>query len=397
MRLTRHALVVCVATLVLGGGCSSSSNSDGNNGGSGGGEGGSGGSDAGGSGGAAGATGGKGGTAGGSAGASGSGGAATGGSGGAATGGSGGAGGAVGGMAGGGAGGAVTGNPLEGNPQAVLVEKKAGIDSEGPLWVANGAYLLFSDVKPAKMWKLDPAKPAGMRLTEFTSYKPGVRTNGLALDADANLLVCERNTGKVGKMKLAMPDTKSFLADKFNNMPFKAPNDIVFGKNGSSYFTDPQWCDAPCSGSTLPNSAYRVDKVGVVTLITTGANKPGIPNGIALSPDEKTLYISDDGGGAPGQGAIFKYSVATDGSTSGGVEFATGLNTPDGIAIDNAGNVYAVADKIVVFKPDGSKLGMITIPGKPSNASFGGADLKTLYVTAGDSIYSVALGVAGIP
>lgn len=196
-------------TGVVFNGCSSSSDSDKASGGDGGGDGGAseggsggkgggaGGSSSGGSGGAK--TGGAGGNAGGAAGSVGGGGGAAGNAGGAA------------GNAGGAAGAVVYGNPLEGNPQATKVDGKAGIDSEGPLWITSGGYLLFSDVSNAKMWKLEPDKPAGMRLTEVTSsYKPGTKTNGLALDADGNLLVCERETGKVGKMKLGTTD-KSFL------------------------------------------------------------------------------------------------------------------------------------------------------------------------------------------
>jgi gluconolactonase len=300
--------------------------------------------------------------------------------------------GGTGGMPGGTGGTPVYGNPLEGSPQATKVDGKAGIDSEGPLWIVDGGYLLFSDVSNGKMWKLEPAKPAGSRLSEFSDYKPGTKTNGLALDADGNLLVCERETGKVGKMKLSTK-AKSFFAETFNGQPFKAPNDIVVGKNGNVYFSDPIWGSA--SGSTLSAGAYRVDKQGTVHLITTGASKPGNPNGIALSPDEKTLYVGDDMAGK-----VWKYAVASDGATSSPMEFAS-LATPDGIAIDNAGNVYVTSNSntraVIVYKPDGMKIGQINLPGRPSNASFGGLDMKTLYMTVAADIYSVQLGVPGIP
>ncbi len=382
--------VFLFATLSLG--CSSKSDNSDGAGGEGGDDGG--GEGGGGEGGAAGEGSGGGGGSGGKGGVGGSGG-NNGGTGGAA--GSGGTAGGSGGGAGG-AGGATFGNPLEGNPQAAKVEGRMGFDSEGPLWIADGGYLLFSDVDNAKIWKLEPEKPAAMRFTEFTNYKANTRTNGLALDTAGNLLVCERHTGKVGKMKLPSGD-KSFLADKFNNQPFRAPNDIVSGKNGNTYFTDPEWCSNsaanPCSGSTLPVGAYRVDKAGTVHLITTGAEKPQNPNGIALSPDERTLYIGDDKGKK-----VWKYAVTAEGATGAGSEFILNLNVPDGIAIDNAGNIY-VADQgakaILVYKPDGTKLGDIKVENSPSNASFGGSDFKTLFITAKPFIYSVKLSVPGIP
>ncbi|MCG5053020.1 MAG: SMP-30/gluconolactonase/LRE family protein [Myxococcales bacterium] len=312
----------------------------------------------------------------------------------------GGSGGSGGGLALGGSGGAtasggsggmvVYGNPLAGNPQVRLISGNRSFGQpEGPLWIEEGAYLLFSAVNDSRIWKVEPDKPDAMRFSQF-AYK-NTRTNGLALDPEGNLLVCERTTGKVGKRKL--PDGPiSYVAEEFDGKRLKAPNDIVAGKNGNIYFTDPRWD----SGSDLPESAYRIDTQGMLHRITTGTAKPANPNGIALSPDETALYVGDDGDG----GGIWKYDVNADGVTSN-PRILTTTQKPDGIAIDRAGNLYVASNsalrQIVVFRPDGSKLGEISVPAQPSNASFGGVEGKTLFITAGTGLYAVDLAVPGLP
>ncbi len=286
----------------------------------------------------------------------------------------------------------VYGNPLEGNPKASKVDGRGGFDSEGPLWIASGGYLLFSDVNNAKIWKLDPAQAPAQRFSEFT-YRAGVKTNGLALNAAGELLVCERELGSLSKVPLS-GGTPMSVVSMFQQKPLKAPNDVVVGRNGSIYLSDPIWGSA--TGSTLPASAYRIMPSGAVERITQDGKGPGNPNGIALSPDEQTLYVTDDMGGK-----VWKYAVDAAGATSAEATFVT-VPAPDGIAIDNAGNVYVASNSgtraIVVFRPNGTKIGQIDLPGQPSNASFGGADLKTLYITVpNDGIYSVKLGVPGIP
>jgi gluconolactonase len=286
----------------------------------------------------------------------------------------------------------VYGNPLEGDPKASKVEGRGGFDAEGPLWIASGQYLLFSDVNNAKIWKLDPAQAPPQRFSEF-AYKTGVKTNGLALTAEGELLVCERELGSLSKVPLS-GGTPAKVISMFEQSRLKAPNDVVVSKNGTIYLSDPIWGSA--TGSTLPASAYRVTPSGTVQRITRDGMGPGNPNGIALSPDEQTLYIADDMGGK-----VWKYAVDSAGATSAEKPFVT-VPAPDGIAVDIAGNVYVASNSatkaVVVFRPDGVKIGQIDLPGQPSNASFGGPDLKTLYITVpNDGIYNVKLGVPGIP
>jgi gluconolactonase len=122
-------------------------------------------------------------------------------------------------------------------------------------------------------------------------------------------------------------------------------------------------------------------------LIEGGLDKP---NGIALSPDERTLYVGSVGS------EIWKYTVAADGSVSDRIMFAN-TGSSDGMTVDCAGNLYVSSGSVEVFAPDASKLGDITLGGDPTNLAFGGSDRKTLYITAGSRLYSVALNLPGYP
>lgn len=298
------------------------------------------------------------------------------------------------------------GDPLTGAARPMVLEGANGqrFDGEGPLWIAAGNYLLFSDVSGGKIWKLDPSKPAAQRYTEVT-YRAGVQTNGLALDNDGNVLVCERTTGKIGRLKLADNSSEDFLAGYAETAggqvrPFKAPNDIIVRRDGNVYFTDPNY--GTMSGSPFPSAAYRIGPNKAVTRIA-GSDAFNQPNGIALSPDGNTLYIGDDGAGA-----VWKYDLNAAGEVGTGTRIIMGLQTPDGIAVDDAGNLYVTSNNggsksIRVFdrtgKPNTTPL--LMLDGQPSNASFGGADRKTLYITTptsgGGLIYQVKLAIPGLP
>ena len=133
---------------------------------------------------------------------------------------------------------------------------------------------------------------------------------------------------------------------------------------------------------------FRIDPSGAVTVIDTMMNQP---NGIALSPDETTLYVGDSGSPITN-----KWAIASDGTVSGKAKFVD--NSSDGIGIDDAGNVYLTSgDQVKVYNPDGSPWGNVPVPEGPTNCAFGGPDRKTLYISAQTSIYSVELKVSGKP
>jgi len=165
--------------------------------------------------------------------------------------------------------------------------------------------------------------------------------------------------------------------------------------DGTIYFTDPDYQLSGRTSETGIKGVYRYSTSKVVSVIDSQFNEP---NGITLSPDETTLYVSDTGANK-----IRKFAVAADGSTSGKADFAT-MTSPDGGGIDCAGNLYwasnAAPGKIVVISPSGTQLGTIALGAsdKPTNVAFGGADHKTLYIsTSPRKIYSVALNIPGFP
>jgi gluconolactonase len=150
------------------------------------------------------------------------------------------------------------------------------------------------------------------------------------------------------------------------------------------YFTDPDYVT-----STQPKqNVFRVTPAGAISVVDDTLQKP---NGIALSPDQRLLYVTSAAGGF-----INVYDVAADGSTSNGRKFVD-VPSPDGIAVDDAGNLYVASLKVEVFRPNRSSLGSIPVAQQPSNVAFGGADRKTLYITARTSVYEVKTNIPGPP
>lgn len=218
-----------------------------------------------------------------------------------------------------------------------------------------------------------------------TDFVGDASTNGLAIDVTGDILACTHDIRGLSRFD---PETKqrTTFVDAYMGKKFNSPNDVVVRSDGNVYFTDPDW--QLTQSSELSMAVYRVAPGGAVEVVDT-LNKP---NGVALSPDEQTLYV----GAADGQ--IRAYAVAADGKTSASQHFAN-VNGPDGMAVDCAGNVYvAGGPAVAVFAPDGTALGTITgMSASATNAAFGGPSRTTLYVTAGDTLYSVELAIPGYP
>jgi gluconolactonase len=265
---------------------------------------------------------------------------------------------------------------------------------EGPFWVARGGYLVFSDVvekngSSAKIYKYDPAT----RAFSVLAY-PGapVSTNGLGVDASGGLLACERWNGSLARIA---DGVRAVLADKSPmGLTLNAPNDLALGKDGTIYFTDTTWGARP--GQHARPAVYRLSPAGVLSV----AFETDMPNGIALSPDGRTLYVGSDA-----TDRLWRLPVAADGSVGPAAPFAYGngnLHVPDGLCVDDLGRVYvannsAEVSAIVVFEPDGRFAGRIPIPQPPSNCTFGGADRRTLYITTLHAIYEARTSTPGLP
>jgi gluconolactonase len=235
---------------------------------------------------------------------------------------------------------------------------------EGPVWVAARGFLLFNDLNSSTMYRFTP--PSMVDVFRRNTN----RANGLAIDPQGRLVICETNTGRVTRMTL---DGQPVVVA----MGYQRPNDVIVRSDGTIYFTD-----------ILGRSVHRIDPRGRAHLVSNLV----APNGIALSPDEKILYTSHN----PRQ--IFAFSVNPDGSTGQGRKLANIDGNCDGMAIDDAGNIYTTVDTgIQVLRPNGQSLGTIRVPERPANCTFGGADRKTLFITARTSLYRVSMPIPGLP
>jgi gluconolactonase len=278
-------------------------------------------------------------------------------------------------------------------PADAVVERLAdGYDwSEGPVWDKKAGRLLFSDVPQnvVYQWKQGEGvskflEPSGYTSGPKRGGEPG--SNGLTIDAAGRLILCQHGDRRVAALEA---DGKSFitLADKYNGKRFNSPNDVVVKTNGDLYFTDPPYGllkqnDDP--SKEIPfNGVYRIAKDGKVTLLT---DELTFPNGLAFSPDEKTLYVAN----SDAKLALWKaYPVKDDGTLGQGKIFAdvtasvaTKKGLPDGLKVDKAGNLFATAPGgVLVFAPDGTHLGTFATGEATANCGWGD-DGKTLYITA---------------
>jgi gluconolactonase len=265
---------------------------------------------------------------------------------------------------------------------------------EGPVWIAEQGVLLFSDMDtsgddaqgpPARIRRLRP--PA-----TYDVFAEASNGNGLALTNDGALLAATHDNQSLSRFDLAS-SARTPLTVRYEGKRFNSPNDLTVRSDGTVYFTDPMYQIGSRDSETMIMGVYRVPPL----LLTSGTNAATLvegtldkPNGIALSPDERTLYVGSSGS------EIWKYQVAADGSTSGRTKFAE-PGSSDGMTIDCAGNLYVTSGTVEVFAPSGDRLGEVTLGGDPTNVAFGGADRKTLYITAGPRLYSIGLNVPGFP
>jgi gluconolactonase len=280
--------------------------------------------------------------------------------------------------------------------------------SEGPVWVKNGEFLLFSDVKENTVfrWKQGEGAKPFLKPSGYTGSVPRggeMGSNGLTLDSSGHLVLCQHGDRRVARMDapVTAPQPKfTTLADRYEGKRFNSPNDLVFKSNGDLYFTDPAYgmekqFDDP--GRELPFAGvFRRNAAGDVTLLTRDMTRP---NGLAFSPDEKLLYVAQSDQDA----AIWKvFNVQADGTIDAGRVFfdATTLGKtrkglPDGMKIDVDGNIFATGPGgVLVFSPQGKHLGTIMTGQATSNCAFGD-DGRTLYMTADSYVMRVKLKTKG--
>jgi YD repeat-containing protein len=273
-----------------------------------------------------------------------------------------------------------------------LVDKNAKVEKvagdfkfvEGPVWSPEG-YLLFSDIPANQIIKYVP----GSAPTVFR--EPSGNSNGLTYDPSGRLLMCEHTNRRVTRLE---PDGKlTVLAESYEGKRLNSPNDIVVRSDGTIYFSDPPYGIPQGEKQELGfQGVYRISPDGKLSLL---ANDFERPNGVALSPDERTLYVDDTA-----RRHVRAFDVASDGSVSNGRVLAELKSdregAPDGMKVDRKGNLYVTGPGgIWIFDPAGKHLGTILTPELPANCGWGDKDLRTLYMTARTGLYKIRLKVAG--
>jgi gluconolactonase len=263
---------------------------------------------------------------------------------------------------------------------------------EGAVWFEGALYVSEfgpgNNPPPSRIVKID-SNGVG------TVVAPTAGTNGLALDKAGRLYGASHKVG--GIVRFALPgSTETVVVGSYDGARFGSPNDLTFRSDGTLYFTDPNWQAA--SPNPQPRTGvYRLAPGGSSAVLLDG-NRSN-PNGITLSPDEKTLYLT-------AQDGVFKYAVAADGSVGTAEQFGNGVvSSGDGMVVDCAGNLYVTSNDVIVLSPEGKEVGRISLPsgaGSVTNVAFGGHDRKTLFITAmgfgsARGVYKVDLAIPGYP
>ncbi len=295
-----------------------------------------------------------------------------------------------------------------------LVPKDAAIEilaggfdwSEGPVWVKDkdGGHVLFSDIPKNMIWKWSAKdglkeflKPSGYTGTaKFTGKEPG--SNGLALDKDGKLILCQHGDRRVSRLVDGKFVT---LADKYDGKRLNSPNDLAIRKNGDIYFTDPPYGLPDAMKDKTKEldfqGVYRLTPKGELTLLTKEMTRP---NGIAFSPDEKTLYVANSD---PDMANWMAFPVKADGTLGAGKVFfdTTQLvkdkkpGLPDGLKVDTNGNLFATGPGgVFVFDKTGKHLGTLATGVPTANCGFGD-DGSTLYITADKNLVRVKTKTKG--
>jgi len=271
--------------------------------------------------------------------------------------------------------------------------------SEGPVWLAEDDSVLWSDIPNNRMlrWSARDGMSVFRDAVEFT--------NGHARDHDGSLLHCSHGLRAVFRTDIR-GGSQRIVVDRWQGKRFNAPNDIVVKSDGTIWFTDPPYgLIIPAEGHGGESEigdclVFRFDpRTGDVAPVT---DLPIEPNGLAFSPDESKLYVSDTsaalGREATGNHCIFVFDVVDGRRLANGRKLAdVSPGVPDGFRVDAQGWIYTSAlDGVHVYHPDGAFLGKIRVPEKVGNVTFGGAERDVLYIAASTSLYRIRLATRGV-
>ncbi len=275
------------------------------------------------------------------------------------------------------------------------VEKVAGgfEFTEGPLWHPKG-FLLFSDIPANTIYQWIPNEKPGV------FRRPSGNANGNTLDRDGRLITAEHSNRRVSRTE--KDGTVVTLASQYEGKRLNSPNDLVVKSDGSIYFTDPPYGINSKQEELGFYGVYRLAPDGTLSVLVRDFVRP---NGIAFSPDEKKLYVNDSE-----KGHIRVFDVKPDGTLESGQVFAElkdpgKKGVPDGMKVDEEGNVYSTGPGGVwVFSSSGKELGKIEVPEVATNLAWGDSlrdssgsrDYKMLYITASNSLYRIRLKIPGV-
>ena len=280
--------------------------------------------------------------------------------------------------------------------------------AEGPVWIREGGYLLFSDVPKNRIYRWQPGDPGAKIFLEPSGpadtkglREPG--TNGLKAARPGYVLAAGSGDRALVLLDLRTK-AKRLLVMRFDGKRFNSPNDVAVASDGSVWFTDPPYgLDGIEKSPLKEQTADRVYRLGRDGKVTAMVSELHFPNGIAFAPDGRTLYVSNSD---PKQAVILAWAVSPAGKLSQRRVFAdmTGLaakglpGLPDGMCIDERGNLWASGPGgIHVLAPNGHELGLISNDVAISNCTFGGADGRTLFMTSTHQVLSLRTNVRGAP
>lgn len=258
---------------------------------------------------------------------------------------------------------------------------------EGPVWI-NGA-LYASEISTS-------AQPNPARIIRYvpgqapTVFLDNAGTNGLAVNSDGDLVVARQSDGSVSVIDIDSPmSTAMVLTGMYDGARYNSPNDLTISSTGHIYFTDPDW-QAPSTKPQAAERAYHLPPGGTATPIT---GTPQKPNGITLSLNQQTLYIT-------GTDGLMSYPVMSGGSIGSGTAMPQFFGGGDGMGMDCAGNLFATnGEKIVVYNAAGSHVGEIPVGASVTNIAFGGAEGKTMFITSLQpaALRTLEMDIPGLP
>lgn len=268
--------------------------------------------------------------------------------------------------------------------------------TEGPLWIPSTGRVRFSDIPNHRIIDVDPASGGAVIVTSDSEY-----TNARAFDARGRLIECSHGRRRVERIVDEATYASESVVDSWNGRRLNSPNDVVVDSSGAIWFTDPPYGIAPEGREGHPGEQeyggcfvfrYTPATGELAAAITTMRH----PNGIAFSPDESRLYVSDTGHAwdTDARGEILVFDI-DDGEPIGGTRFAcVDVGASDGIKVDGSGRLWSSAgDGVYVFSPDGALVEKLPLPERVSNLCFGGDDGRDLFITATTSLYAVRVNV----